>query len=79
MTLEIRRRPYRRYRHVQAEIVRKGRVQGDVARQIGITPQHFSAVLNGYEPMTDRLAREIAFALGIKLEFVLSQDGEKGA
>lgn len=77
MILEIqRKRPYRTYRHVQAEIVRKGRKQGEVAEQIGITPQHFSAVLNGYEPMTDRLAREIAFALGIKIADILG-DGKR--
>jgi transcriptional regulator with XRE-family HTH domain len=78
MTLETqRKRPYRIYRHVQAEIVRQGRKQVDVAQRIGITPQHLSAVLNGYEPMTARLTREIAFALGMKVEDI--QGDGKGA
>ena len=75
MAVETTKRPYRTYRHIQAVIVGKGWKQGDVAERIGITPQHFSAVLNSYEPMTERLARDIAFTLGIPLSVILG-DGE---
>lgn len=77
MTVETqRKRPYRTYRHVQAEIVSQGRKQADVAERIGITPQHFSSVLNGFALMTPRLAREIAFTLHMKLE-VVTGDGKE--
>jgi plasmid maintenance system antidote protein VapI len=78
-TLDLKRkRPYRLHRELKAEIVRSGRVQANVARQIGITPQHFNAVLNGYAPLTDRLARDISRATGIPLATILpSEDGGK--
>ncbi len=66
-----RKRPYPIRHDIKAAIVGKGRVQATIARQMGITPQHFNAVLNGYEPLTKRLARDISLAIGIPLTTIL--------
>ena len=72
-----RKRPYPVRHDIKAAIVGKGRVQAKIARQMGITPQHFNAVLNGYEPLTERLARDISRSTGIPLATILpSQDGD---
>ncbi len=71
-----RKRPYRPKRELKAQIVRKGLSQTEVARRIGVSPQHLNAVLNGYEPLTERTARDIAFATGLPLSVVLGGDGD---
>lgn len=75
MPTVTRKRPYPIRYDLKAEIVRKGKVQAQVALQIGITKQHFNAVLNGYEPITERLARDMSRATGIPLVTIMP-DGD---
>ena len=57
-------------RDLKAELMRRGLSQKQVARRVGITYWHLNSVLNGAAPMTDRLARDIAFATGIPLKLI---------
>lgn len=78
--LDVRRkRPYRLHREMKAQLVARGLSQVEVARRAGITSQHLNAVLNGYAPMTDRLARDIAFATGIPLKLIQDHGSEETA
>jgi len=68
-----RKRPYRVFRELKAELVRRGVTQVELARRVKVSPQHLNSVLNGYDPMTGRLAREIAFAIAVPLSFILPE------
>lgn len=61
---------------LKAEIVRLGLTFREVARKCGVSNVHLSAVLNGRERLTLRLARDISRETGISLAVVL---GEKTA
>lgn len=74
-----RKRPYPIYRKLKAQFVQQGLTQVEVARRAGVTPEHLGAVLNGYVPMTDRLARDIAFATGIPLSLIVREPAAQEA
>ena len=57
---------------LRAEFVRRRITVTEVARRCGISRGHLSDVLHGRKSMTDRLARDIAFATGIPLRAILA-------
>ena len=61
---------------LRAEFVRRRITVTEVARRCCVSRGHLSDVLHGRKPMTERLARDIAFATGIPLS-VIQGDGNK--
>lgn len=47
---------------------------GQLAKAVGVSRQHLSAVINGKEPLTFRLARDISREMGIDLAVIYERD-----
>lgn len=50
---------------VKCRMIDKGLTNAEMADKIGVTPQHFSGVLNGKKPLTLNMANKIQEVLEI--------------
>lgn len=73
----LTKRPFEPLDHLRAEFERRRLTVTAIADRVGVSRVHLSDVLWGRKRLTERLARDISRATGIKLEVILG-DG-KGA
>ncbi len=75
-TPSVRKRPYAVLTHIKVELLQRGISQVELAGRVRVHSKHLNAVLNGYEPLTTRLARDISRSTGIPLATILPNGQE---
>lgn len=59
------------YKMLKEEINSRGIMTNHVAKEIGISPQYFSQVLNGNKKLSTDVAIKASYALGLPVDYFL--------